>query len=186
MKTLKREFYNTMNSWNNATAPAYNLKIYNVIDKNLQDKVFELMDCENFYDEINWLIQDFAEENGHEWQAGFNGRSGGYLVLYKGGRKKSDHKSYCTNCGQRNFTSTAETGTKCGKCGENDRIDKEFFDTYTMPGQGIELSEVPGEVLKRFRKLALDIVKSTEEMARNSEVEEVPTGQTAKMLVYNH
>jgi hypothetical protein len=185
MKTLKREFYNTMNSWNNATAPAYNLKIYNVIDKDLQDKVFELMEAENFYDEINCLINDFDEENSYEWQAGFNGRSGGYLVLYKGGKKISEHKSVCAECGQRNFTSVKETGKTCGKCGANARYDREFFEVFTMAGQGIELPEVPAEVLKRFRKLAVDIVKTTEEMARSSEMEEVPTGQTVKMIKNN-
>jgi hypothetical protein len=87
MKSLKRIRYNTMNSWNNATSLAYNLKIHNVIDNKLQDKVYELMELPEFYEDINLLISDFDNEFNHEWQAGFNGRSGGYLVLYKGGIK---------------------------------------------------------------------------------------------------
>jgi hypothetical protein len=79
-----------MNSWNLSKAPAYNLKVYNVIDNKLQNKVFELMDTENFYDDINLLIADFDRENGYLWQAGFNGRSGGYLVLYKGGKREDN------------------------------------------------------------------------------------------------
>lgn len=39
----------------------------------------------------------------------------------------SDHKSVCTQCGQRNFTSLKETGNTCGKCGEATRIDKTFY-----------------------------------------------------------
>ena len=35
-----------------------------------------MLDCENFYDEINFLIED------SELKTGFNGRNGGYLVLY--------------------------------------------------------------------------------------------------------
>jgi len=182
MKKLKLIRYNTMNSWNNATAPAYNLKVYNVIDEKLRNKVFELLEAENFYDEINWLIGDFDEENNYEWQAGFNGRSGGYLVLYKGGKKISEHKSVCAECGQRNFTSIKETGKKCGKCGAEARYDREFFNVYTMAGQSIEEGEAPAEVMKRFRQLAIDIVKTTEEMARSAEIEDVPTGQTVKRI----
>jgi len=89
MKNLKRTRYYTMNSWNLSTAPAYNLKVYNVISNELQDKVYELMNCENFYDEINLLKNDFDAEHNYKWQAGFNGRSGGYLVLYRGGKYES-------------------------------------------------------------------------------------------------
>lgn len=81
----KRIRYYTMNNWNRATAPAYNLKVYNVIPAKHQDTIYEMMDLEDFWDDINYLIQNFDETNNHEWQAGFNGRSGGYLVLYRGG-----------------------------------------------------------------------------------------------------
>lgn len=93
MKKLALIRYNTMNSWNQSTAPAYNLKVYNVIPNDLQDKVYELLDCEDFYDSINFCIYLFNLDNNHNWQAGFNGRSGGYLVLYQGGMK--DGKPYC-------------------------------------------------------------------------------------------
>lgn len=82
---LKLIRYNTMNSWNNSTAPAFNLKIYNVIPSELQDRVYKLMDLEGFYDGINILMQYFEREHNYIWQVGFNGRSSGYLVLYKGG-----------------------------------------------------------------------------------------------------
>ena len=46
----------------------------------------------------------------------------------------SDHKSVCTSCGQRNFTSVKETGNTCGKCGEANRIDKTFYkETKAQP-----------------------------------------------------
>ena len=89
---MKRITYNTMNSWNNSTAPAYNMKVYNIIPKDLQDKVFELMESEDFYDVINDLIHEFDIENDYNFQAGFNGRSGGYLVLYKGGIDRKTYK----------------------------------------------------------------------------------------------
>ena len=146
MKTLKRIRYYTMNSWNLSTAPAYNLKIYNVINNDLQDKVFELLECKDYHFQVSQLINDFDLENDYNWQAGFNGRSGGYLVLYQGGIK--DNKVFST------------------------------------PGKGIENNEVPGDVLKRFRKLAINIIKTTEYIAREynviDEVVEIPT--TVKVL----
>lgn len=135
MKNLKRIRYYTMNSWNLSQSLAYNLKIYNVIDHDLQDACYELLDVEDFYDlYINPLIHDFDYLNDYEWQAGFNGRSGGYLVLYKGGI-------------------------------ENGRV-------YCKPGLNIEDNEVPTEVKKAFRRLAIDIVKTAEYVAKNYKVEE--------------
>ena len=172
MKTLKRIRYNTMNSWNNSTAPAYNLKIYNVIDNDLQDKVYELMDSPDFYDEINMLIQDFDIQFDYQWQAGFNGRSGGYLVLYRGG------------CNQK--TITDKDFNSQGMCYVSDRyhwktknevkkmglFNKPFISSvYSQPGKHIDDDEVPTDVKKAFRQLAVDIVKQTEYMAKNCNIE---------------
>jgi hypothetical protein len=75
--------YDTMNSCNRSTSYAQCLKV-RILPRELQNKAYELIDTENFFDVINELINDFALEHGHYWQAGFNGRSGGYLVLYVG------------------------------------------------------------------------------------------------------
>jgi hypothetical protein len=170
MKNLKRMRYYTMSSWNQSESLAYNLKIYNVIDNDLQDRVYELMSYDGFYDDINMLIAEFGNQFNHEWQAGFNGRSGGYLVLYKGGKKLS-HKSYCKACGQRNYQEVVGDNAACGRCGKNERINHTFYDVYTTPGLNIEDDDVPSDVKKAFRKLAIDIVKSTEYMARNATIE---------------
>lgn len=80
---LKRIKYYTMNSWNRETAPAYNMKIYNLgYSQEVENRLYEMMYLPGFYDEINFLISDFEYEN-PGYSAGFNGRSGGYLVLYK-------------------------------------------------------------------------------------------------------
>ena len=146
MKPLKRIRYWTMNSWNGSESLAYNLKIYNVIDKDLQDKVYEMLGLDELYDDINALIREFDWFHNYEWQAGFNGRSGGYLVLYKGGIKDSR--------------------------------------PYSRPGLNIEDDEVPTHVKKAFRKLALDIVKHTEYMAKHYVVaeEEITKIETVKVL----
>ena len=148
MKSLKRMRYYTMNSWNLSESMAYNLKVYNVIDKKLQDKVYELMDVPYFYEDyINPLIHDFDSEHNYEWQAGFNGRSGGYLVLYKGGRH------------------------------ENGQV-------YCRAGLNIEDEDVPVEVRKAFRQLAVDIVKTAEYMAKHYKIEEqeITVPKTVKVL----
>lgn len=146
MKTLKRMRYWTMNSWNRSESLAYNLKVYNVVDTELQDKVFELLDMDELWMDINQMVRDFGEEHNYEWQAGFNGRSGGYLVLYRGGIR--DGRVYC------------------------------------KPGLNIEDDEVPTQVKKSFRQLAIDIVKYVEHVARNYNVTEqqIMVPRTIKVL----
>ena len=148
MKNLSRTRYYTMNSWNNSTSLAYNLKIYNVIDRELQNACYDLLDVDYFYEDyINPLIHEFDRKYDFEWQAGFNGRSGGYLVLYTGGINE-DGRVFC------------------------------------KPGRGIEENEVPAEVKKDFRKLAIEIVKTAEYMAKNFKVteEEIEVPKKVKVL----
>lgn len=136
MKTLKRMRYYTMNSWNLSKSPAYNLKIYKVINNDLQEACYNLLDVDYFFDiYINPLINDFEFKYNYEWQARFNGRSGGYLVLYRGGINK-DGRKFCE------------------------------------PGLDIDDDEVPTQVKKDFRKLAIDIVKTAEYMAKKYKVAE--------------
>lgn len=127
LKPLKRIRYWTMNSWNRSSSLAYNMKVYNFTeDSKIREKLYELLDEEkglSLFCTINFLIERFNNSNNYEWQAGFNGRSSGYLVLYSGG------------------------------------IDEESGRVYTS-SRGIKESEVPSEVKKRFRDLALSIQKA--------------------------
>lgn len=107
--------YNTMNSWNRSTSYACNMKLYNLgLDRETEDKLWDLLDVPEFYERLNELIEDFNRQHNYLWQAGWNGRNSGYLVLYQGGTKPSGYRSYCTKCGQKNYTSVAETGKRCG------------------------------------------------------------------------
>jgi len=186
MKDLKRIRYYGMNSWNLSKSPAYNLKIYNVIDKKYQEKVYQLMDCEDFYSEINFLISEFDERHNYSWQAGFNGRSSGYLVLYKGGREtktitkdlfKTDHPSgvYISD---RIKWCNLERAKKLNILGKT--ITTRIF---TQPGLNIEDEEVPEEILKDFDKLAQDIVATTEDLAKNCKIEEEEYQVTKKRKI---
>lgn len=178
--------YNTMNSWNHSTSYAHNVKVYNLgLTREQEDKLWDMIECEDFYDEINYLKNDFASVHNYSWQVGFNGKSGGYLVLYQGYTKPSEHKSFCTNCGQRNFTSVAETGTRCGRCGEEARVD---YKTPPMqigiyPGKDTDMGEDFEDwdmydlknrvrLVQEFDKLCDDILALVVSMIDNAEVEE--------------
>lgn len=136
MKVGKRIMYATMNSWNGEKSLAYNLKIYNVIRADLRNKAYEMIADENvaceLYDEISGMIDDFTSACNGRFTAGFNGRSGGYLVLYKSSK----------------IVQHLPDGTT-----------KTRLETYMT---GLDEHEVPSNVKKMFRKLAQDIVKHAE------------------------
>ena len=176
--------YNTMNSWNRSGSYANKVKIWDVIPSSLQGKVFEMMDVEGFYDDINFILEDYGLGNDYHYQAGFNGRSGGYIVMYEGYRKLSDHKSYCTSCYQRNFKTIEETGNnKCGKCGENKRVNKTFYEVGSWPGRSIDQGEdfedwdigslrSRVELVRSFDKMCDAVVFATIRMAEEKEIVE--------------
>lgn len=178
--------YNTMNSWNLSTSYANNLKIDRLgLTHEQEMKLFDLIDCEGVYDSINDMIFEFGSQHDWQWQAGFNGRSGGYLVLYRGGWKPGEHKSYCATCGQRNFTTVEETGCRCGRCGMETR--RNFMvppkKIYTMPGKDVDMDEDFADwsiemlrervqLVEEFDMLCDAIVAEAVWMADNMEAEE--------------
>lgn len=99
--------YDTMNSWNAATSYAAKVKVQYLSFPNneVRNRAYDLLQTDEAMNDVRFIMQEFDEDHNYEWQVGFNGRSNGYIVLYHGGRKKSEHKSICTNCGQRNFCS---------------------------------------------------------------------------------
>ena len=78
---LKDHFqYYTMNSWNRLKSIAHNVKIYNLkLSGDHWTALTFLQDDDYFV--VNMMIEDWeADHKGYK--VGFNGRSGGYLVLY--------------------------------------------------------------------------------------------------------
>ena len=142
---LEKHFrYSTMNSWNCSTSYANNMKIYELdLPSETEEKLLDMLGCEEFWDRIHKLCGLFGEQHNYAWQASFNGRSGGYLVLYQGESRPSEYKSYCTNCGQRNFSSVSETGAVCGRCRQAARIDYRTIpkDIFIYPGRGTDDDE---------------------------------------------
>ena len=93
---LKKHFrYHTMNSWNRSTSYANCIKLHHVdkpsgID---EDIWWQMLEVAYWHDIFNDLLENFARQYDFAWQAGINGRSGGYVVLYRGGRGRSTSTS---------------------------------------------------------------------------------------------
>ena len=178
--------YNTMNSWNRSTSYACNMKLYKLgLDRETEDKLWDMIQVPEFYERLNERIEDFNRQHNYLWQAGWNGHSGGYLVLYQGGTKPSRYRSYCTKCGQKNYTSVAETGNWCGVCNEEARVDyiKPPMQIFSFPGRDVDMDEdfedwslyelqQRTELVQEFDRLADDIVAEALYIAQNHSVEE--------------
>jgi hypothetical protein len=78
---LKNHYqYYTLNSWNGLKSIANNVKVYNLkLSGNCYNALTFLQD--DNYDNLNSMIEDWEYEH-RGYKVGFNGRSGGYLVLY--------------------------------------------------------------------------------------------------------
>ena len=191
--------YNTMNSWNQSTSYANNIKVYNLgLNKEQEEKLYAMLDTAEFYTYINEMLYDFSAEHNHLWQVGFNGRSSGYLVLYQGYSKPSGYKSYCTECGQRNYKSVEETGNnRCGRCGTDARVNYTTAprEIGCYPGRSTDMGEdfedwemyqlkERVKLVREFDKLCDDILKTVIDLIENYEVEEqiVMKPHTVKVL----
>lgn len=196
--------YFTMNSWNRSTSFANNMKIYNLgLSKEIEDTLYDILFSDDnndldFY--IKCLIADFETEHDDRYTACFNGRSGGYLVLYKMELVPNEYKSHCTNCGQQNYASIEETGCKCGRCGQDTRVDysKPLMKQVIYPGRSIgdedfndkedwdmnSLREMV-KLVQDFDTLCEDIVYECNHYAENHKVveEEILVPKKVKRVV---
>ena len=136
--------YPTLNSWNRSTSYACNLKITHLgLSPEVVDKLFDMIQTQEFFDAMDECKWEFAAKHNYLWQAGMNGRSGGYLVLYQGEKHPSGYKSYYTNCGQRNYQLAANGNCTCGVCGRPTRVNfsQTHMQVVTYPGRGTDDGE---------------------------------------------
>jgi hypothetical protein len=181
---LKKHFrYHTMNSWNRSTSYANCIKLHHVdkpsdIDS---DTWWGMLGIAEWQEKMSDLLEDFSRKHNWQWQAGINGRSGGYVVLYKGGIKPSGYKSYCTHCGQKNYQAVPEGKAGiCGRCDAKARVNFEqtHMQVFTWPGKDIDmyedfedwtLSELRErtELVQEFDKLCDDIVSAYVRICKN-------------------
>lgn len=152
---LKGHFrYSTMNNWNHGTSYAANVKVHTFVPSELRSNAYELLQVEETYDNIHTIMENFARAHNWEWQAAFNGRSSGYIVLYQGRRIPSNFKSRCSECGQKNFTTTEETGKRCGICGGESRVN------FKTPDMRIETSGKGTDEHEDFTEWNIDSLRS--------------------------
>jgi hypothetical protein len=74
-----------MNSWNQSTSYANNVKLYNLdIPDEYMDLAYEIIcgdvECVDWEFTVQDIMNEFLEDTGYAM--GFNGRSGGYIVMY--------------------------------------------------------------------------------------------------------
>jgi hypothetical protein len=136
--------YHTMNSWNLGTSYAVQQKISQLnLTAEQRTACYAMLDVEDSavlcgYNEV---LQAFDRRHDYCWQIGANGRSGGYLVLYQGGRKPSGYKSRCTECGGLNYQPVGDTPRDCGRChtvGALRNIPETHMQIFSMPGRGMD------------------------------------------------
>jgi hypothetical protein len=187
--------YDTMNSWNRSTSYANKMKVYKCIPSELQSKVFELMEAEGFYDDLNMLIEDWNAEQNYYYQAGFNGRSGGYLVLYEG---SVELRAIFTFEGQRNDRDY-EDGygwLSMAEAKKRGLYKKQIKEIGCYPGRSIDQEEDFEEweihslknrvvLVQSFDKLCDSIVNQVIYMANNTTVkdEEYTIVKKRKVLI---
>ena len=77
-----------MSSNNLSTSWANRVKMWDVIPRDLHDKFLDLINTVEYWVNIDGILYDYGESNNWQWQAGFNGKSGGYIVMYRGHANK--------------------------------------------------------------------------------------------------
>jgi len=198
---LKQHFrYHTMNSWNRSTSYANCIKLHHVAKPSCidDDTWWEMLRVTNWHDTLSDLLEDFARRHNWQWQAGINGRSGGYVVLYKGGIQPSGYKSYCAQCGQKNYQALPEGETGiCGRCNAKARVNfqQTHMQVFSWPGKDVDmledftdwtLSELQAQVelVQSFDKLCTDIVTVYVDLCKNYRIteEEILVPKTIKVL----
>jgi len=163
--------YHTMNSWNRATSYANCVKIHRLnLTREQMDKAWAMRDMEEVFDAIHGIIQEWSVEHDWRWQVGFNGRSGGYLVLYQGSLDYQNAKTaQCNVCGKLTWHKEDVSCTMQGCPGMLKVLEKSRPQIVTYPGRGLDQSEEFGEwsmdqlrervkLVQEFDKLCDDVV----------------------------
>jgi hypothetical protein len=196
----KHPRYNTMSSWNQSTSYANCIKLHKLqkpaeVGENIW---WELFTMAQWAAVLSDLLEEFGRVHNWQWQAGINGRSGGYVVLYQGGIQPSGYQSYCTHCGQKNYQAVPD-GPKsiCGKCNAKERVNfkQTHMQVFTLPGKDTDRDEdfhgwEPFQLRDRvhlvqeFDRLGDHIIRCYMETCRSYRIieEEILVPQTTKVL----
>jgi len=135
--------YDTMNSWNRATSYANCVKVHRLdLTREQMEKAWAMLDMAEVFDAIHGIIHEWAAEREWRWQVGFNGRSGGYLVLYQGGMDYKNAKTaQCDTCGKLTWHKEDVPCTSKGCPGTLTVLEQPRPQIVTYPGRGLDQSE---------------------------------------------
>lgn len=165
---LKNHFtYYTLNSWNGLYSIANNVKIYNLDIEGDEWKLLEILQLDE-YITINFIIEEWEQEH-KNYRVGFNGRSGGYLVL----ENREDNKHIFDNY-QQSFILEADTYEEFKTLLHNAN--------YTLKQYKSELVKMV-EIVQDFDKLCDDLVTECQYMLDNYKIEEEERTYTKKIKV---
>lgn len=135
--------YHTMNSWNLATSYANCVKVHRLGLTSAQlERAWEMLEMPQVFDALRAGFRRWAEARQWEWQIGFNGRSNGYLVLYRGGLDWDHaHTAQCDECGRLTWHTRDAPCTSDDCDGTLRVLAKPVPQIYTQPGLGVDEHE---------------------------------------------
>lgn len=135
--------YWTMNSWNRSTSYANCVKVHRLdLTPEQLENAWAMLDMPQVYDAIHAVLEEWAVK--HEWrsQISFNGRSGGYLVLYQGGLDwKSARTAQCDECGKLTWHKQDTPCTSDDCDGTLRVLPQPRPQIVTYPGRGLDEDE---------------------------------------------
>ena len=153
------------------------------MDAVTRSKAYDLLDVPEAFQDVRELIAEFDRKHDYQWQVGFNGRSGGYLVLYQGGKERSGYKTRCNQCGLFTWYETEQPChvSECG--GTLELLTEEHYNVFTYPVKGVDdnedfsdcsLEQLEDRVrlVREFDKLCDACVRSFINFAKTHAVEE--------------
>jgi len=134
--------YNTMNSWNMSTSYSRNIKIDNIdLTREQRTRAYDFIEAEGAYDNIKEIIHTFDALHEYNYQIGFNGCSGGYLVLYQGGKNDPGYKTRCDTCGKLTWYETEQLCKMSGCDGTLTLLKSPVFQIFTQPCKGMDMEK---------------------------------------------
>jgi hypothetical protein len=167
--------YHTMNSWNNSTSFAANVKLYRLgLPKELENTAYDMLEMRQPFTAIEYgPFRDFARKHDYYYQMEWNGRSGGYIVMIRGGKEQSDKTAQCDCCGKYTWHKEEIPCTTQGCDGTlvplTEEEKKNLFNIFTQPGNGIgegdlmDKEEYSNSDIEDLYNAVIDFDKAVEE-----------------------
>lgn len=181
---LKTHFrYNTMNSWNQSTSYAHNVKLHTI--PCIPDNAYEMLQVSEAFDGCENIMNNFAKKYDYVYQISGNGRNGGYLVLIRGGYNThryfskftsdspDDDEDYSDRTGWKTHVEAKEMGIAYSS----------YKQIFTQPGKDIDMGEDfkdwdmnslknRAELIMEFDKACDEIVADFIDFCKHYSVEE--------------